>query len=120
MLDTIRTTLTLAGRGDTRAASLLTESGTMLGLFLILILLIPGILAPWLGLDDPTAIDLTNPLVPPSWERPLGTDHLSRDTLSRIVYGARTTLASAALTLELAMAIALGGWPTVRLFWRLD
>ncbi len=37
--------------------------------------------------------DITNQFQPPSWEHPFGTDHLGRDVLSRLVYGARVSMA---------------------------
>ena len=66
------------------------------GLILLLIVVI-GLLAPWLapfGYDDQ---DLVFALQPPvgaggTWSNPLGTDALGRDILSRIIYGARTSL----------------------------
>ena len=90
-----------------------------MGLFLVLTLLLMGLLAPWLPLDDATEISLTERLLPPSAEHFLGTDHLGRDTFSRIVHGARMTLLASAATLALSMTIALtvgivsgyhGGW----------
>ncbi len=100
-------------------AGLLREPGTALGLLLVVSLLLAGLVAPWLPLDDPTQISLSHRLHPPSVENPLGTDHLGRDTFSRIVHGARMTLLAAAATLVLSMTIALavgivsgynGGW----------
>ena len=98
---------------------LLLEPGTALGLFLVVTLLLAGLLAPWLPLDDPTEINLPERLLSPSPEHLLGTDHLGRDTFSRIIHGARMTLLAAAATLALSMTIALtvgllsgyhGGW----------
>lgn len=100
-------------------AGLLREPGTALGLLLVVSLLLAGLVAPWLPLDDPTQISLSHRLQSPSVENPLGTDHLGRDTFSRIVHGARMTLLAAAATLVLSMTIALavgivsgynGGW----------
>ncbi|MCY4414915.1 MAG: ABC transporter permease subunit [Chloroflexi bacterium] len=102
-----------------RWAALLREPGTALGLLLVVSLLMAGLLAPWLPLDDPTDINLPGRLLSPSAEHLLGTDHLGRDTLSRTVHGARMTLLAAAITLVLSMSIALtvgmlsgyhGGW----------
>lgn len=102
-----------------RWSALLREPGTVLGMFLVLSLLLAGLLAPWLPLDDPARIDLPNRLVPPSAEHLMGTDHLGRDTFSRIIHGARITLLAAAVTLSFSMTIALtvgilsgyhGGW----------
>src|SRR5688572_30264951 len=51
-----------------------------------------AISADWLGLPDPAAQELIQRRKPPSAEFLLGTDNLGRDMLSRIVYGARTSL----------------------------
>lgn len=54
-----------------------------------------------------------------SWEHALGTDHLGRDVLTRVIYGARVSLAAGMLTVSLAGAIGAaigllsgfyGGW----------
>jgi peptide/nickel transport system permease protein len=37
-----------------------------------------------------------------SWEHPLGTDHLGRDVLTRVIYGARVSLSAGVLTVLLA------------------
>ncbi len=109
--------------------ALLQEPGTALGLFLVVSLLLAGLLAPWLPLDDPTEINLPQRLLSPSPEHLLGTDHLGRDTFSRIVHGARMTLLAAAATLALSMTIALtvgilsgyhGGWPDTALMGVVD
>ena len=116
-------------RNRRRWMALLREPGTALGLFLVLSLLLAGLLAPWLPLDDPTEINLPDRLLPPSTEHLLGTDHLGRDTFSRIVHGARMTLLAAAVTLALSMTIALtvgilsgyhGGWVDTALMGVVD
>ena len=61
-----------------------------LGLAAFLILL--GIFAPWLA---PFPYDAVNPakgLSPPAWPHIMGTDQAGRDVLSRVLYGARTSL----------------------------
>ena len=109
--------------------ALLREPGTVLGLFLVASLLLAGLLAPWLPLEDPTKINLPERLLPPSLEQPLGTDHLGRDTFSRIIHGARMTLLAAAATLAISMTIALavgtlsgyyGGWPDTAMMGMVD
>ena len=47
---------------------------------------------PWLAPYDPLDVDLASNYQPSSWAHPLGTDHLGRDTLSRLVVGARVSL----------------------------
>lgn len=47
---------------------------------------------PALAPYDPLEQDLLNNYGAPSVEHPLGTDHLGRDTLSRLIYGTRVSL----------------------------
>ena len=116
-------------RRRSRLTGLLREPGTALGLLLVASLLLAGLLAPWLPLEDPTEINLPDRLLSPSPDHLLGTDHLGRDTFSRIVHGARMTLLAAAATLALSMTIALtvgilsgyhGGWPDTALMGVVD
>ena len=118
-----------SGRAKRQWNALLREPGTALGLFMVASLLLAGLLAPWLPLDDPTKINLPERLLPPSPEHLFGTDHLGRDSFSRMIYGARMTLLAAAATLALSMTIALavgtlsgfyGGWPDTALMGVVD
>ncbi|MFC0274455.1 nickel ABC transporter permease subunit NikC [Metabacillus herbersteinensis] len=77
------------------------------------------IFAPWIAPNDPIAVNLANKLLPPSFDYPLGTDHLGRCTLSRILYGARISLGFATLIFISSLGIGLivgtiagykGGW----------
>lgn len=65
---------------------------------------------PWLGLDDPLAVDVPHRLAPFSWAHPLGTDSLGRDMLSRTLNGGRTSVAlTVAVTLLISvLGLALG------------
>lgn len=73
------------------------KAGT-LGAILVLIIVVAAVLAPLLAPHDPTAQSLRGRLDPPFWypegttEHLLGTDNLGRDVLSRIIYGARTSI----------------------------
>jgi peptide/nickel transport system permease protein len=64
------------------------------GLIIIVTLCAVALAAPLLPLADPNAIDLANRLLPPftagHW---LGTDQLGRDMLSRLIWGARVSIA---------------------------
>lgn len=59
---------------------------------------------------DPNQISIAKRFQPPSGEHPLGTDHFGRDVLSRILWGARISLAVgvAAVCLGAAAGVALG------------
>ncbi len=85
------------------------------GLVVVAVVLV-ALLAPVLAPHRMTAFDLVHRLAPPAWDaggswaHPLGTDPLGRDVLSRILYGARTSLAvaGAAVLLAAALGILLG------------
>jgi peptide/nickel transport system permease protein len=62
------------------------------GLVVILLTIVAAIFAPLLAPYDPDMPDLDNTLLGPTWDHLLGTDSLGRDTLSRIIYGAQTSL----------------------------
>jgi peptide/nickel transport system permease protein len=54
---------------------------------------LPAALAPWLAPGDPYAVDLANALSAPSPDSPLGRDEQGADILSRLLFGARISLA---------------------------
>src|SRR5690625_1686083 len=62
------------------------------GVFIILLFILLGALAPLLTSYGFEEQDLANRLQPPSSEHWLGTDDLGRDILTRIVFGARISL----------------------------
>jgi ABC-type dipeptide/oligopeptide/nickel transport system permease subunit len=52
-----------------------------------------AIFAPIVAPFDPIKVDSTNILMAPNWgSHPLGTDHLGRDILSRLIFGARISV----------------------------
>ena len=77
---------------------MLRHQGFLIGLAVVLLIAAMALAAPWLAPQDPYVQDLGKRLVPPiwvaegRWEHPLGTDHLGRDYLSRLLYGARISL----------------------------
>jgi peptide/nickel transport system permease protein len=82
----------------------------MAGLVLVAGLAAAAIAAPWIAPHDPTTIDARIILAGPSAEHLLGTDDLGRDVLSRLIYGARISLAVGFVSVGIAVAIgtALG------------
>lgn len=64
--------------------------------------------APLIAPYQPEQIDVVNRLASPSAEHLLGTDSLGRDTLSRLLYAGRVSLAAAALAVGVAI---VGGVP---------
>jgi peptide/nickel transport system permease protein len=63
------------------------------GLALVALIAGAGLLAPWIAPYDPVAQNLRATLQPPSAAHWLGTDHLGRDVLSRLLHAARLDLA---------------------------
>ncbi len=80
-----------------------------------------GVLGPALAPQDPKKVQLMDKLEPPAWQaggtwdHPLGTDHLGRDVLSRLMAGTRIALTVVGLTVPVAALIGvvvgmLAGW----------
>jgi peptide/nickel transport system permease protein len=70
----------------------MTRPGLWLGSLIIATVLGVAVLAPWLAPQDPfrSGVDMLDLPSPGHW---LGTDDLGRDILSRVIFGARTSLA---------------------------
>ncbi len=72
--------------------------------------IIAALVAPWLAPISPTTGKLAARLKPPAWQaaalagRPLGTDLLGRDVLSRLIWGARVSLLIAVFATVLGAA----------------
>jgi len=77
------------------------------GLVVLAVTVLLALIAPLLPLADPAATDTANRLLPPlSPDHVLGTDHLGRDILSRLVWGGRVSLSVGVFATLIA---ALGG-----------
>jgi peptide/nickel transport system permease protein len=64
----------------------------VIGLIFIGLMILVAILAPLISPYDPYQLDILHKLQQPNSIHLLGTDSLGRDTLSRIIYGSRTSL----------------------------
>jgi peptide/nickel transport system permease protein len=64
----------------------------VVGLVFIVLLIFTAIFAPLIAPYDPYVVNLKDQLLSPSTQHLLGTDAIGRDTLSRIIYGSRTSL----------------------------
>lgn len=73
----------------------------------VLILVVLALLAPVLARSNPNRPDLRNMLGEPTRAHPLGTDQLGRDVLSRMLYGARVSLAVGFVSVGIATAIGI-------------
>ena len=97
----------------------------LIPMLILALFLVTGIFAPLIAPHNPERGDIRSRNAPPAWmeggssEYLLGTDHLGRDMLSRVVYGARISLAVVAVTLGVGAVIGVvcglvagwyGGW----------
>ena len=101
------------------------DRAALCGLGVVVIAILVAVLAPVLAPADPLKGDLLERLTPPAWAHggalghPLGTDTLGRDVLSRLVHGARVSLAVGFTTVVIAGVVGVilgvlggyyGGW----------
>ena len=96
-----------APRGGQPLRRLLRDPMGLLGLILVAAFVAMALFAPWAAPYDPLKIDVANKLKPPSMAHWAGTDQLGRDTLSRLIWGARTALAIALTATGIAGVIGL-------------
>lgn len=74
-------------------SALLRRPAGLIGAALVAIVVLAALLAPWIAPADPVMVNLAVKLQPPGWAHWLGTDQTGRDLLSRILWGARPSLA---------------------------
>lgn len=101
------------------------NKGAVLGLLVLIVFVFIAIFAPWIAPHDPYELFQGKEQLPPSFVTGgeaqfwLGTDDAGRDTLSRVLYGARYSLfiGLCATTLSLLVGVSLGlmaaFWPKV-------
>ncbi|MDZ4312834.1 MAG: ABC transporter permease [Cypionkella sp.] len=93
---------------DTRALrALIRDPMGLMGLILVSLFILMAVAAPLLAPYDPLALDVRAKLQAPSFAHWLGTDQLGRDTLSRIIYGARTALSIALTATAIAGSVGM-------------
>lgn len=91
------------GAGLLRAFNANKTSWVGLSMFLVVVLL--ALLAPLIAPYDPIGQSILHRLKPPSADHWFGTDYYGRDTLSRILWGARISLAIGLMAIGSAMVI---------------
>ena len=89
------------------------------GGLIVAVLVVTAFTAPLLAPQDPNVQSLDQSLLAPSWHHWLGTDQYGRDVLSRMIYGARISLAVGVVAVSLYVLIGVsigalagyyGGW----------
>jgi peptide/nickel transport system permease protein len=79
----------------------------LLGLAIILLLTLAALLAPWIAPHDPYRQISTGAMQSPSRDHLFGTDNVGRDTLSRVIYGARVSLFVGVTSMILAAMVGI-------------
>jgi peptide/nickel transport system permease protein len=91
------------------------NKASWIGLAIVVLVVLAAVFAPLLAPHDPLEQDILDRLKPPTVDHLLGTDYFGRDTLSRLLYGARVSLVIGfgATLIAMALGTALGmlaGW----------
>ena len=102
---------------------------------IVFLLLLPAIFADLITVHDPLRGVLSDRVTPPvwveggTWTYPLGTDKQGRDMLTRLIYGARISLAVSAITIFIGLVIGatlgmlagyFGRWTDWIVSWLID
>jgi peptide/nickel transport system permease protein len=88
--------------------SMLHDPMTLIGMGIMAFIVLLMVIGPLIVPNDPLTAQMSQRLQPPSWQYPLGTDHLGRCIFSRLMAGARTTLGITGLVIA---SIAVIGVP---------
>jgi oligopeptide transport system permease protein len=86
---------------------LLQHRAAVLSLAVLCVIGVMAALAPWIDRPEPAGFDAARSFQSPSWEFWLGTDQLGRDQYSRLLHGARVSLAVALLSQLIAVALGV-------------
>ena len=86
----------------------------LVGAGIVTFMVLVAIFGPFVWPVSPDAQDYAR-LLPPSWDNPMGTDELGRDTLARIIHGARVSLQVGFIAISIAFVFGvslglLGGY----------
>ncbi len=79
----------------------------LVGLWVMLLIIAIALAAPWIAPFDPTKTDFGNLLKPPGQGHAFGTDDIGRDELSRVIFGARTSLQAGVISVGIAIGVGL-------------
>src|SRR5918992_5479545 len=77
------------------------------GAIVVVLMVLAALLAPWIAPYDPEEQFPREPLQSPSSRFLLGTDNVGRDTLSRVIFGARVSLFVGLTSMAIAAAVGI-------------
>jgi peptide/nickel transport system permease protein len=97
----------------------LASPSAVTGLILVALVVAAAIFAPLVAPFDPVKYNPIDRLQGPSFKHILGTDLYGRDTLSRVIFGARVSLSVSAIAVTMALIVGggLGALSGFRLGW---
>jgi peptide/nickel transport system permease protein len=109
------------GQSPTRRAirRFLRHRLAVFGLVVVVLFILAAVLAPWIAPADPIQTSWTSIRKAPSAAHWFGTDENGRDVLSRVLWGARVSMAAGVLSVMVALLIGVpigllaglaGGW----------
>jgi peptide/nickel transport system permease protein len=109
--DSRRRTVAIVGPGRPArigrvAARFFTAKGVIASV-LVLVVVIPSALAPWVAPYSPLKPDIIHRFAAPNLAHLFGTDALGRDLFTRCLYGAQLSLIAAAALVFLALAVGV-------------
>jgi peptide/nickel transport system permease protein len=105
------------------------DQAALFGGAIVIGLVVIAVFAPLLAPYDYTAQVMGNRYAPPGTTNLLGTDHLGRDVLSRLMFGARISLAVGMISVGIAVSLGVtvgavagyvGGRTDMLLMWVMD
>ena len=79
--------------------------GAVIALWVLGVVVLAAIFAPWIAHQSPYAQNLANALLAPSGAHLLGTDEYGRDEFARVLFGARTALETGLVVVAISMTI---------------
>jgi peptide/nickel transport system permease protein len=93
----------------------------VIGIIMFLMIVVMALFAPYLAPYDPLKVNIPERLEPMSASHPMGTDPWGRDTLSRIIFGARYSLVIGIVSIGISLISGgflglIGGYYTNSVF----
>ncbi|MFT4183612.1 MAG: ABC transporter permease [Rhizobium sp.] len=107
MTDVATTVIPAARSSQTRDVwrQFCSHRGAMAGMLILGVLLAAVVIGPWIWHVDPTEIAMRARNKGPSMDHPLGTDHLGRDMLARLMAGGRVSLSVGLVAMLLSLSL---------------
>ena len=97
-----------------------THKGALAGAIVFVLILLIVVVGPYLHTIDPQYLDIRNKNLSPSWEHPMGTDNLGRDTLAQVMAGGRVSLLVGVVAMLLSLFVGTAIGVLAGFFKRLD